>query len=46
MFSATWIADDKITGMKELIEGLSRKAGDEILDKKLETMLDSGVIYY
>ncbi|MGB6874310.1 MAG: hypothetical protein WBE46_09335 [Dehalococcoidia bacterium] len=42
MFSATWAANDKITGMKELIESLTRKAGDEILDKKLEKMLDSG----
>ena len=41
MFSATWAAG-KITGMKELIERLTRKAGDEILDKKLEKMLDSG----
>jgi len=32
--------------MKELIESLIRKAGDEILDKKLEKMLDSGVIQY
>jgi len=42
VFSATWAADDKITRMKELIESLTRKAGDEILDKKLEKMLDSG----
>jgi len=35
VFSATWTADDKITGMKELIESLTRKADDEILDKKL-----------
>ena len=41
MFSATWAAG-KITGMKELIESLTRKAGDEIPDKKLEKMLDSG----
>ena len=46
VFSATWAADDKITGMKELLESLTRKAGDEILDKKLERMLDSGVIQY
>jgi len=32
--------------MKELIESLTRKVGDEILDKKLEKMLDSGVIQY
>ena len=41
MFGATWAAG-KITGMKELIESLTRKAGDEIPDKKLEKMLDSG----
>jgi len=41
VFSATWAAG-KITGMKELIASLTRKAGDEILDKKLEKMLDSG----
>jgi hypothetical protein len=35
VFSATWTAG-KITGMKELIESLTGKAGDEILDKKLE----------
>jgi len=46
VLSATWTADDKITGMKELIEGLTRKASGEIFDKKLEKMLDSGVIYY
>jgi len=28
--------------MKKLIESLTRKASDEILDKKLEKMLDSG----
>jgi hypothetical protein len=27
--------------MKELLESLTRKAGDETLDKKLEKMLDS-----
>jgi len=42
VFSATWAADDKITGMKELIESLTRKASDEFLEK----MLDSGVIQY
>jgi hypothetical protein len=35
MFGATWAAG-KITGMKELIESLTGKASDEILDKKLE----------
>ena len=40
MFSATWAAG-KITGMKELIESLTRKTSDEILDKKPEKMLDS-----
>jgi hypothetical protein len=41
VFRATWAAG-KITGMKELSESLTRKANDEILDKKLEKMLDSG----
>lgn len=41
MFRATWAADDKISGMKELVESPTRKAGDEILDKKLEKKLDS-----
>jgi hypothetical protein len=35
VFSATWAAG-KITGMKESLESLTRKANDEILDKKLE----------
>jgi hypothetical protein len=42
VFSVTWTANDKITGVKELIESLTRKASDEILDKKLEKMFDSG----
>jgi len=46
VFGTIWAADDKITGMKELTESLTRKAGDEILDKKLEKMFDSGVIQY
>jgi hypothetical protein len=37
VFSATWAANDKITGMKELIESLTEKADDEILDKKLDS---------
>jgi hypothetical protein len=28
--------------MKELIKNLAKKAGDEILDKKLEEKLDNG----
>jgi hypothetical protein len=35
VFSATRAAD-KITGMKKLVESLTRKADDEIFDKKLE----------
>jgi hypothetical protein len=35
VFSGTWAANDKITGMKELIESLTGKADDEILDKNL-----------
>lgn len=31
----------KITGMKASIESLTRKTGDEILDKKLGKMFDS-----
>jgi len=38
--------DDKITRLKELITSLTRKTGDKILYKKLEKMLDSGVIQY
>jgi hypothetical protein len=46
VFSATWAAG-KITGMKELTESLTEKAGDEFLNKNLEKVLDStGVIYY
>jgi hypothetical protein len=37
VFSTTWAANDKITGMKELIESLTGKADDEILDKKLDS---------
>jgi len=33
VFSVTWAANDKITGMKELIESLTAKADDEILEK-------------
>jgi len=40
LFGATRAAG-KITGMKELIESLTRKAGDEILDKARKK-LDSG----
>jgi len=36
-----YLTAGKINGMKELAESLTRKAGDEILDKKLEKMLDS-----
>jgi hypothetical protein len=32
--------------MKESLESLTGKANDEILDKKLEKMFDSGVIQY
>jgi len=45
VFGAAWTAGT-ITGMKELIESLTRKAGDGILDKKLDKILDSGMIYY
>jgi hypothetical protein len=41
VFSATWAAG-KITGMKELSESPTSKAGDEILDKKLEKCLTVG----
>ena len=42
MFGATWAADAKITGMKELIESLTRKAGNEILDKTARKDVDIG----
>ena len=43
MFGATWAVDDIIIGMKELTESLTRKAGDEFLEKMLDS---AGVIYY
>jgi len=46
VFGPTPAIDDKITKLEELIKSLTTKAGDKILDKKLEEMLDSGVIQY
>jgi len=45
MFSATWAAG-KINEMKELIESLTGKASDEILEKKARKNLTVEMIQY